>query len=164
MGATLEPSHSASRTRRDAIQSGGAAVIAAAGFANLRRKAAAQEAATPETASGVPPDFKVVLHAAQVENWPFVLSNLRNLAQQWPRAHVRVVADGSAVIGLQGENVLTRELAGLAAQGIQVLVCPNALHDQGIPRDAIPAFAEVRLGGVVELVIAQRDGFAYVKP
>ncbi len=164
MGAIDDSARSASRTRREAIRSGSAALVAVAAIANLHPKAAAQDAATPEAAPDVPPDFKVVLHAAQVENWPFVLSNLRNLAQQWPRAHVRVVADGSAVLGLQGDNVLTRELADLAAHGIQVLVCPNALHDQGIPRDAIPAFAEIRLGGVVELVVAQRDGFAYVKP
>lgn len=164
MSANLDPRPSTRPTRRAAIRSGSAALVAAAGIAGLRAGAIAQDAATPEATPDIPPDFKVVLHAAQVQNWPFVLSNLRNLADQWPRAHVRVVADGSAVVGLQGENVLTRELADLSGKGVEVRVCPNALHDQGIPRDAVPAFVEIRFGGVVEMVIAQREGFAYVKP
>lgn len=164
MGADIDAARSAGHTRRAAIRSGGAALAAVAGIAGVRAGAVAQDAATPQATPDIPPDFKVVLHAAQVQNWPFVLSNLRNLAQQWPRARVRVVADGSAVVGLQGENILTRELADLAEKGVQIRVCPNALHDQGIPRDAIPAFAEILFGGVVELVIAQHEGFAYVKP
>lgn len=164
MGVGIDAGRSAGRSRRAAIRSGGAALAAVAGITGLQAGAMAQDAATPGTTPDIPADFKVVLHAAQVQNWPFVLSNLRNLAQQWPRAQVRVVVDGSAVVGLQGENVLTRELADLAGKGVQVRVCPNALQDQGILREAIPAFAEIRFGGVVELVLAQNEGFAYVKP
>src|SRR3712207_4364671 len=86
----------------------------------------------------VPPDFKVVLHAAEEQNWPYVLSNLRNLTREWPRARLRVVVDGTAVYTLQGENNLTTELANMAAAGVEVQVCPNALSEHQIDPATIP--------------------------
>ncbi|MBW3634626.1 MAG: DsrE family protein [Chloroflexi bacterium] len=120
----------------------------------------AEPAGTPV----VSPDFKVVLHAAEEQNWPYVLSNLRNLTQEWPRAHLRVVVDGTAVYTLQGENDLTTELATMNAAGVEVQVCPNALREHQIDPTTIPSYARTSLGGVVALVLAQREGFAYVKP
>jgi intracellular sulfur oxidation DsrE/DsrF family protein len=141
-------------------------LVTAVGIAEHAQDAAAQSptgspaAATP----AIPPDFKVVLHAAEVENWPYVLSNLKNLTQEWPQAQLRVVVDGSAVSSLQGTNNLTTELAQLSEAGVQLQVCPNALHEHGIDQGTIPTFAETNLGGVVALVLAQHEGFAYVKP
>jgi uncharacterized protein len=120
----------------------------------------AEQASTPV----VPPDFKVVLHAAEEQNWPYVLSNLQNLTQEWPGAHLRVVVDGTAVYTLQGENDLTTELAKMNAAGVEVQVCPNALHEHQIDPATIPSYAQTSLGGVVALVLAQHEGFAYVKP
>jgi intracellular sulfur oxidation DsrE/DsrF family protein len=119
--------------------------------------------ATPHT-GGVPDDFKVVLHAAEVQNWPYVLSNLGNLTAEWPRAHLRAVVDGTAVIALQGDNALTREWASLAEAVVDLRVCPNALHGHQIAPDTIPPFANTSLGGVIALVQAHREGFIYVKP
>jgi intracellular sulfur oxidation DsrE/DsrF family protein len=153
-------------SRRRALQSAGAALVTAVGIAEHAQDAAAQSptgspaAATP----AIPADFKVVLHAAEVENWPYVLSNLKNLTQEWPQAQLRVVVDGSAVTSLQGTNNLTRELARLAETGVQLQVCPNALREHGIDPGTIPNYAQTSLGGVVALVLAQHEGFAYVKP
>jgi intracellular sulfur oxidation DsrE/DsrF family protein len=137
-----------------------------AGSARVASPALAQEddaSATPSDAS-IPPDFKVVLHAAEVENWQFVLSNVRNLTTEWPRARLRVVVDGSAVTALQGESNLTIELGTLAAKGVVVQICPNALHDHDINPATVPTYAQTTLGGVVALVLAQHEGYAYVKP
>jgi intracellular sulfur oxidation DsrE/DsrF family protein len=143
------------------LQSAGVALVTAVGIAEHAPGAVAQ---TPAATPTIPADFKVVLHAAEVENWPYVLSNLRNLTQEWPRAQLRVVVDGSAVTSLQGENNLTAELAQLAGVGVQLQVCPNALHEHGIDPGTILTFAQTNLGGVVALVLAQHEGFAYVKP
>jgi intracellular sulfur oxidation DsrE/DsrF family protein len=153
-------------SRRRALQSAGAVLVTAAGIAEHAPDAVAQSAdGTPAVATPtVPADFKVVLHAAEVENWPYVLSNLRNLTQEWPQARLRVVVDGSAVTSLQGANNLTAELAQLAGDGVELQVCPNALHEHGIDPGTIPPFARTSLGGVVALVLAQHEGFAYVKP
>jgi uncharacterized protein len=154
-------------SRRRALQSAGAALVSAGAIADHAPDAVAQTpAGSPVTAATptIPADFKVVLHAAEVQNWPYVLSNLRNLSQEWPRARLRVVVDGSAVTSVQGTNNLTTELAELAAAGVELQVCPNALREHGIDPATIPTYAQTSLGGVVALVLAQHEGFAYVKP
>jgi intracellular sulfur oxidation DsrE/DsrF family protein len=153
-------------SRRTAVRKGVLAAGLVAGGARVASPALAQgddASATPSDAS-IPPDFRVVLHAAEVENWQFVLSNVRNLTTEWPRARLRVVVDGSAVTALQGENNLTTELEMLAAQGVLVQICPNALHEHDINPATVPTYAQTTLGGVVALVLAQHEGYAYVKP
>ena len=165
--AGASPERDAAWSRRRALQSAGAALVTVVGIAEHGQDAAAQSptgspavAATP----AIPADFKVVLHAAEVENWPYVLSNLKKLTQEWPRAQLRVVVDGSAVTSLQGANNLTTELEQLAQAGDQLQVCPNALHEHGIDPGTIPTYAQTNLGGVVALVLAHHEGFVYVKP
>jgi intracellular sulfur oxidation DsrE/DsrF family protein len=166
MSLAANDGQNTSWSRRRALQSAGAALIASVGIAEHAPDAAAQSAAgSPAAATRmVPADFKVVLHAAEVENWPYVLSNLKNLTQEWPEAHLRVVVDGSAVTSLQGLNNLTTELEHLTGAGVQLQVCPNALHEHGIDPGTIPTFAQTSLGGVVALVLAHQEGFVYVKP
>jgi hypothetical protein len=94
-------------SRRRALQSAGAALASGVGIAEHTPDALAQSPAgspaVPATPT-IPADFKVVLHAAEVQNWPYVLPI------------------------------------------------------------TIPTFAQTSLGGVVALVLAQHEGFAYVKP
>ena len=164
-GAKAGPETSWSRRR--ALQTAGAALVIASGIAENTPDARAQSpAASPAVVATptMPADFKVVLHAAEVQNWPYVLSNLRNLTQEWPQARLRVVVDGSAVTSLQGTNNLTTELTQLAGAGVQLQICPNALREHGIDPATVPAFAQTSLGGVVALVLAHHEGFVYVKP
>ncbi|HEX2282020.1 MAG TPA: hypothetical protein VHG52_09705 [Thermomicrobiales bacterium] len=166
MGLAANEGQNTGWSRRRALQSAGAAFAATVGIAEHAPDAGAQSATgSPAVATPpVPADFKVVLHAAEVENWPYVLSNLRNLTQEWPQAQLRVVVDGSAVTSLQGVNNLTTDLEHLARAGVQLQVCPNALHEHGIDPGTIPNFAQTSLGGVVALVLAHQEGFVYVKP
>lgn len=151
----------ASRVSRRGVAAG----LAAAGIAGLGSVAMAQaQEATPSPTPVVPPDFKVVLHASDPDHWPYVLSNLTNLTAQWPKAHIRVVVDGTAVYGLQGTTDVTTKLTPMATAGVEVQVCPNALHEHDIDPSTMPSWAQISLGGVVALVSAQRDGYAYVKP
>lgn len=151
-------------SRRGALKIGGAALVAAAGALDQAAGVAAQAEASPAATPAIPPDFKVVLHASQEQHWLYILSNLKNLTHEWPRARLRVVVDGSAVTSLQGENNLTAELGALVARGVELQVCPNALREHQIDPATIPAFAETSLGGVVALVLAHQEGFVYVKP
>ncbi len=161
MGTEQRAGAEAGVTRRGALRAGGAALAAATGMTSGAARTAAQEA-TP--AADVPPDFKVVLHAAQEQHWLYVLSNLKNLTAEWPQAHLRVVVDGSAVNSLQGENNLTAEMQRMADAGVELQVCPNALREHDIDPATIPSFARTNLGGVVALVQAHNEGFVYVKP
>jgi intracellular sulfur oxidation DsrE/DsrF family protein len=151
-------------SRREALHVGGAALVAAGMLGTSGVSAAQSPDSTPAATPTIPPDFKVVLHAAEVQDWPYVISNLKNLTHDWPQARLRVVVDGSAVTAIQGENNLTAELATLAALGVELQVCPNALHEHQIDPSTVPTFAQTALGGVVALVLAQHEGFAYIKP
>src|SRR5215203_143586 len=126
--AGANPGRNVAWSRRRALQSAGAALVATVGIVEHAQDAAAQSAAgSPAVAAtpAIPADFKVVLHAAEVGNWPYVLSNLKNLTKEWGQ---------------------------LAEAGVQVQVCPNALREHGIDPATIPTYAQTNLGGVVALV------------
>ncbi|MDQ3780669.1 MAG: DsrE family protein [Chloroflexota bacterium] len=131
------------------------------GFIGGTRGIAAQ--ATP-AADAVPADFGVVFHVSADDHWPYALSNLENLAASHPDARIRVVVDGVGIYALQGESDVTARLAPLASRGVHLAVCPNALHEHGVPDASMPSYADLTLGGVVALVAAQREGYAYIKP
>ena len=120
--------------------------------------------ATPMAVPDVPNDFKVVLHAAQEQDWIYVLSNLDNLTAEWPKASLRVVVDGSSVYTLASDNDLSSRLGELAEKGVVVNVCPNALKEHHIDVSEIPSWANIDLGGVVALVQAMNQGYHYIKP
>ncbi|TXG80405.1 MAG: hypothetical protein E6R14_09325 [Thermomicrobiales bacterium] len=148
-------------TRRTALQVGAAvAAVGALGHSS----AAAQEATPASSIPDVPNDFKVVLHAAQEQDWIYVLSNLDNLTAEWPEASLRVVVDGSSVYTLASDNDLSAHLGEMAAKGVEVYVCPNALKEHKIDSSEIPSWAHIDLGGVVALVQAMNQGFHYIKP
>ncbi len=139
------------------------AATAAGAALGVDRGLAREQSATP-LADAVPPDFKVVLHAAQADHWLYVQSNFDNLQHEWPEARLRVVVDGNAVNSLLGHSDLTSALETAIAGGLELYICPNALHEHGIAETEIPLAANFSLGGVLALVLAHQEGYVYVKP
>lgn len=148
--------------RRSLVKTG--AGLAALGVFGVHAMTTLAQDATPAAIPDVPADFKVVLHAAQEENWVYVLSNLDNLTAEWPHASLRVVVDGSAVYTLASDNDLSTRLGKLTAAGVVVHVCPNALKEHQIDPSEIGSWARTDLGGVVALVQAMNQGYHYIKP
>lgn len=148
---------------RRTVLAAGAGVVALGAVRQRPGRALAQDA-TPVGVPDVPNDFKVVLHAAQEQDWIYVLSNLDNLTAEWPEASLRVVVDGSSVYTLASDNDLSSHLGDLADKGVVVHVCPNALKEHQIDPSAMPDWAITDLGGVVALVQAMNQGFHYIKP
>ena len=134
------------------------------GAVGTRPTRATAQDATPAPVPDVPNDFKVVLHAAEEQDWAYVLSNLDNLTEEWPESSLRVVVDGTAVYTLASDNNLTSHLGELADKGVVVHVCPNALKEHHIDVSEVPSWALTDLGGVVALVQAANQGFHYIKP
>ena len=148
--------------RRSAVKGG--IGLAAVGVLGSQAIAARAQEGTPAAVPDVPEDFKVVLHAAEEQNWIYVLSNLDNLTAEWPKASLRVVVDGTAVYTLASDNDLSAHQAELAAKGVEVHVCPNALKEHLIDPSEIGSYAKTDLGGVVALVQAVNQGYIYIKP
>jgi intracellular sulfur oxidation DsrE/DsrF family protein len=148
---------------RRTVLAAGAGMVALGSIGQRGMRVHAQEA-SPTAIPDVPDDFKVVLHAAQEQDWIYVLSNLDNLTAEWPNANLRVVVDGSSVYTLASDNDLSAHLGELAGEGVVVHVCPNALKEHKINVSEVPSWALTDLGGVVALVQAMNQGFHYVKP
>ena len=148
--------------RRTVVKAG--VGLAALGAMGTQRQFALAQDASPTAVPDVPDDFKVVLHAAEEQNWAYVLSNLDNLTAEWPKASLRVVVDGTAVYTLASDNDLSNHLGTLAMSGVEVHVCPNALKEHQIDPSEIGSYALTNLGGVVALVQAMNQGYHYIKP
>ena len=153
-------------SRRTALGGLGGAGLAA--LATVHASTTAAQDATPTHRDIPMPDpslaFKVVLHVATPDGWPFALSNLTHLTQSYPRAEVLCVVGGTGVYTLQGTNDLTAKMANVFAAGARLQVCGAALQEHQIDPSTLPDFAEIVAGGVVALVQAQEAGFAYVRP
>ena len=148
---------------RRTLLAASAGVVALGAVGQRPTRALAQDA-TPVAIPDVPSDFRVVLHAAEEQDWAYVLSNLTNLTEEWPEASLRVVVDGTSVYTLASDNDLSRRLGELSEKGVVVHVCPNALKEHHIEVSEVPSWANTDLGGVVALVQAANQGFHYVKP
>jgi intracellular sulfur oxidation DsrE/DsrF family protein len=153
----------ASITRRTAIGLAGGAALAL----GMASRLSAQEA-TPVPRTVPTPDpslaFKVVLHVASQDGWPPAVSNLNHLTTVYTNAKVQLVVDGTGIYALTAENDITAKLKTFAAAGADLQVCGAALEEHNISPDAIPEYITIVAGGVVALVEAQVEGFAYVKP
>src|SRR6478735_6782576 len=156
-------SESTSINRRAALGIAGGAAVAL----GVASRAGAQEA-TPAPRVIPTPDpslaFKVVLHVASQDGWTPAVSNLNHLTTVYANAKVQVVVDGTGIYALTAENDITAKLKTFAAAGADLQVCGAALEEHNISPDVIPEFITIVAGGVVALVEAQVDGFAYVKP
>lgn len=109
-------------------------------------------------------DAKLVVHVDQADRWPAAFTNLRNLTRDYPGAQVRVVANGAGVYAFVGQSDLLERLGEAAETGVVFQVCRNALTEHHIEQSALPGFAQVVPAGVIALAVAQREGFAYIKP
>lgn len=121
-------------------------------------------AAVPAAARAEATPIMVVFHVSDPDHWAPAISNLSHITAAYPEGKFRVVVDGPAVLALQGENHVTDALAPIAEKGVLFQVCPNALKDQGVPADGMPAWAATDVIGVLALFEAQRADFAYIKP
>lgn len=94
-------------------------------------------------------------------------SNVANYKAALPDEKFRMVlvANGPAVKRFtRADRDLAEQGEALAAQGLEIRLCNNALKKFAIDREHLWPCAAVVPAGVVELVALQRDGFAYIKP
>lgn len=114
-------------------------------------------------------NYDLLLHVDSDE--PRILSlafsNAGHYKHALPGENFRMVlvANGPAVRLFTNEHPeLATRGAELAAQGLDIRLCANALKSHNIAPDALWPNSRVVPAGVVEIVRLQREGFAYVKP
>lgn len=109
-------------------------------------------------------EIKLVLHVDQADHWPAAFGNLTNVTRDYPDARIRVVANGAGVYAFVGQADLLEHLGKFAALGVTMQVCRNALKEHHIEPAALPDFTQIVPAGIVALVQAQQEGYAYIKP
>ena len=114
-------------------------------------------------------NWNLVLHVDSdtPQTLALAFSNAANFKAALPDESFRMalVANGPAVkLFTRSDRDLAEQGEKLAEQGVEIMLCNNALNKFGIDREQLWACASVVPAGVVELVRLQREGFAYIKP
>lgn len=114
-------------------------------------------------------EYKVIFHIDELNKWKPVLGNVGNLLDGMPKEDliIEVLANSEAVTyydATQGQEDLNQSMDQLTQRGVKFTACNNALNAFVIQKDNLLHFVEVVPAGVVELVIRQSEGYAYIKP
>jgi len=111
---------------------------------------------------------KVVFHIDEIDKWPLLLANIRNLikAVDIHSSEIVVLANSKAVSIFDGQTEPNHfeAIAAISASNVKVQVCENSLNGLNIEKSKLPSIVEVVPVGVLALIEKQTAGFAYIKP
>lgn len=130
-------------------------------------------AATADPAQSMKPPDSAVQHKlllqvsdADPATWSLALANARNVQSAFGARNVdiEIVAYGPGLRMLVLESPMSERVRELIAAGVRVVACENTMQVQKLSRDdMLPSLDYVR-AGVVEVVLRQQQGYAYVRP
>ena len=123
--------------------------------------------AMAETAPADKP-LKVVFQVSDSDpaKWNLALNNARNVQQDLgsDKVAVEIVAYGPGIGMLKMDSVAGPRVAEAMASGTSVVACENTMRNQKITReDMLPRISCVA-AGVVQLMLRQKEGYAYIRP
>jgi len=111
--------------------------------------------------------YDVVFHVDEDEaKLEMALTNIRNYFSGLAKEKFTVVllVNGPAIKLMGRQDSRAGQLADLAAQGLSVRVCQNAMNHFGLAPEWLNPVCRIVAAGVIELVELQRQGFASIKP
>lgn len=113
-------------------------------------------------------EINVIFHIDELSKWKLVLKNVSNLLHgvDIDRSNIEVLANSEAVkFYLKREpNTEIAALKDLNSKGVRFVACNNALNSYSIRKEDLIDFIDIVPVGVLELVIKQKKGYAYIKP
>ncbi|MDD3226887.1 MAG: DsrE family protein [Tissierellia bacterium] len=114
-------------------------------------------------------EYKVIFHIDEIDKWKLLLGNVGNLLNgiDNENLHIEVLANSEAVKYYGTKQNLDTDIntmESLNNKGVKFVACNNALMAYNIKKDDIIHFVDIVPAGVVELVIKQSNGYAYIKP
>jgi uncharacterized protein len=98
--------------------------------------------------------------------WNLALNNARNVQQDLGVANVQIeiVAYGPGLGMLKLESQVANRVADAMATGVEVVACENTMTNQKLVKeDMLPRIGYFK-AGVVELMLKQQQGWAYIRP
>lgn len=98
--------------------------------------------------------------------WNLALNNVKNLQEELGRDNVEIelVAYGPGLPMLKLESEVSNRVADAIAQGVNIMACENTMFNTKLKHyDMLPNIGYVK-AGVVELMLKQQQGYAYIRP
>lgn len=128
---------------------------------------AAMPWASAQTAPATRP-HKVVLQVSDADpaKWNLALNNAKNVQTDLgpDQVAVEIVAYGPGIGMLKMDSVAGSRVSEAMAAGVSVVACENTMHNLKITRDdMLPKIVYVA-AGVVQLMVRQKEGYAYIRP
>jgi intracellular sulfur oxidation DsrE/DsrF family protein len=140
-------------------------LLGAAGLFAAALPAAAEPAATkPAKAGGV----KAVMQVSDNDynKWTLALGNARNAQSELGAANVEleIVVYGPGIGMLKSDSPVGQRVADAIEAGVRIVACQNTMKNANlVPADMLPDIGYVP-AGVVELMVKQQQGYAYIRP
>lgn len=111
---------------------------------------------------------KVILQVSDNDpaKWNLALNNARNIQQDLGRENVEIelVAYGPGLGMLKLESPVSVRVGDALGQGVKILACENTMTNTKVTMaDMLPNIGYVK-AGVVELMVKQQQGWAYIRP
>jgi intracellular sulfur oxidation DsrE/DsrF family protein len=103
---------------------------------------------------------------ADPQKWNLALNNVRNVQDDLGAefTELEIVAYGPGIGMLKGDSTVAARVAAALKAGVKVVACENTMKAQKLSvADMLPAIGYVP-AGVVELMLRQREGYAYIRP
>ncbi len=118
--------------------------------------------------SAPPRQHKVVMQVSDAEpaKWNLAMNNAKNVQTDLGAGNVdiEIVAYGPGIGMLKLDSVAGPRIAEALRSGVKVVACENTMHNQKLARaDMLDGIGYVK-AGVVELMLKQQQGYAYIRP
>ncbi len=115
--------------------------------------------------------LQVIFHVSEPERWKVALTNAQNFindaGQEKVTIEILANAAGVSIFHASQDNSShegMEKMKSLHAQGVTFAVCRNALKMHHIAEHTLPDFINIVPAGITELVLKQKEGYAYIKP
>jgi len=113
--------------------------------------------------------YQVIFHLDDFDEKliTLALNNIVNLMDdmRYEELEVELLVNGPAIQAFRKDNQLVAErVRQLAARGVNVMLCRNAIHLYEIPEEELVEERQIVPAGVSELVRRQAEGWAYIRP
>lgn len=98
--------------------------------------------------------------------WNLALNNVKNVQDDLGKDNVEVelVAYGPGLAMLKLDSEVSTRISDALARGVKIMACENTMTNTKTARaDMLPNIGYVK-AGVVELMLKQQQGYAYIRP
>ena len=117
-------------------------------------------------ASGAPNKLVVQVSDNDPAKWNLSLNNVKNVQADLGAKNVdiEIVAYGPGIGMLKMDSPVGNRVGEALGSGVQVVACQNTMENQKLTRaDMLSRIGYVK-AGVVELMLKQQQGYAYLRP